>query len=159
MTGKLRRMAAGRDPRFRFHLALAYLLWSILPHFHVLFHSHAGGAPHFHASLTSAQTALANRVLDGLGAADVRGMSETEVGGEEKAAPIAASGEADLGAGREGLHSHYWEDANLAGVLSFPTLAAMAVVLVLFSAVRYLPPGLRPSGAAPARGPPSLLFA
>jgi hypothetical protein len=153
-------MAAGRDPRFRFRLALAYLLWSILPHFHVLFHSHAGGAPHFHASLTSAQTALANRVLDGLGPAGLQGMAPTEVGGEEKAAPVPAPGDVALAAGRDAsLHGHYWEDANLAGALSFPTLAAMTAVLVLFFAVRYLPPGLRPSGAAPARGPPSLLFA
>ncbi len=171
VTANLLRLIRARDPRSRFYFAFVYLVWSILPHFHVLFHSHAGSGPHHHASFSPAQISLANRVIDGLGPAGLAGASEPDVGGEETNAvsvpralqatmAYAVAGESALAPGRDAfLHGHYWEDANLAGVASLPGFSVLAVVMIAFVAVRYLPPGLRPSGAALARGPPSPFFA
>jgi hypothetical protein len=164
----LRRIAAGRDPQAAFYLALAYFLWAIIPHFHVLVHSHAGGA-HSHAALSGAQVRLANRLLDGLGPAGLAGSADGDIGGQETSAsggeprgravaPVA--GETAMAAGNEAhWHAHYWEDANLAGAASLPIFALACAAALLYFAVRYLPPALGPSGSAPARGPPAFASA
>lgn len=170
-TSSLRRIAKGKDPKAAFYFALAYLLWSIVPHFHVLIHSHAGGA-HSHAELDGAQVRLANRVLEGLGPAGFAASADGELSGQEspsrsaagvsaeEARPSLPPGETALAAGGDaGLHAHFWEDTNLAGTAPFPAFALACAVALLFLAARYLPPALSPAGAAPARGPPAFLFA
>ena len=155
IRARLKRIADGRDPRASFYAALAYLLWSIVPHFHLLIHSHAGGG-HSHAALTGAQVRLANGVLDGLGPA---GMSFAgDIGGCE--APVHAATEPALADGSGGvLHAHFWEDANLAGLASLPAfLFAAAAFLVSFLS-RYRAPALSRPGTALARGPPVLRLA
>jgi hypothetical protein len=151
--------------RGRFYLALAYLIWTILPHFHVLFHSHAGGA-HFHATFTPTQVRMANRVLDGLGPSALATAQEADVGGEAAQAasadPLAeaatawAPGAAALSAGAagSGLHGHYWEDANLAGILGLFFAALIATRYFSRSFSRAEAPDARPMGFRLARGPP-----
>lgn len=152
-TARLKRISAGKDPHAAFYVALAYLLWAIVPHFHLLIHSHAGGA-HSHAALTGAQVRLANRVLDGLGPA---GLSATgEIGGME-IPTVRAAGEPTFAVGSDrALHAHFWEDSNLASLASLPLFALACAALLLFFASRYLSPALSLQGSALPRGPPVL---
>ena len=51
-------------PQGRFYLAFAFFIWSILPHFHLLVHSHKGGTGnHVHPSFSAADLPMANRIL------------------------------------------------------------------------------------------------
>lgn len=154
--GRPFRIPSARHPRARFYLALVFLIWSVLPHFHVLIHSHAGG-PHVHASFSAEETDLANRVLEGLGPAGLPDAdSETGAAADGAMRGRASAGETALASGGEAAsHGHFWEDANLAGAAALPASALPAVLVIALILARYLPPGLRPSGAAPARGPPS----
>ena len=150
---KLQCMASGREPTLAFYFALAYFVWSIVPHFHLILHTHAGGA-HAHAALSGAQVRLANQVLDDLGPAGLPDADPAEFGGEANA-PAAAPGEPALAAGAAGSpHAHFWDDANLAGAASLTFFAALAAAILLFRLVRYLAPALAPMGPALARGPP-----
>jgi hypothetical protein len=149
-------MAVGRDPRTAFYLAVGYLLWSIVPHYHLLIHSHAGGA-HSHAALTGAQVRLANSVLDGLGPAGLSAGAD-DIGGVE--APVPMSGEPTLASGPRGvLHVHFWEDSNLASLVSLPGFALLGADFLAAFFSRYRSPALSLSGLAFARGPPALRFA
>ncbi len=165
--GRLERMGARRISRTRFYLAFAYLLWSIVPHFHLLVHSHAGGA-HRHAALSGAQVRLANQVLEGLGPAVLSQTAETEISGEEtdgveKTAACPAGhpvSEAILAAASAGMrHAHFWEDANLAGAVSAPAFAGLCAAVFFYAAFRYAAPSLKAWAPSLARGPPAPLFA
>jgi hypothetical protein len=156
----MKRLAAGRDRKATFYLAFLYFLWSIVPHFHLLIHSHGGGA-HAHAELSGAQVRLANRVLEGLGPAGLQGSADGDQGGLETGARSVARGpgEPALAAGPgHDWHAHYWEDANLAGQASLPAWASLAAALLAFLAARYRAPALGPTGPASARGPPFALL-
>jgi hypothetical protein len=159
----------GRNGKGRLHLALAYLIWTLLPHFHLLYHSHAGGA-HFHASFDAAQVSLANRLMDNLEGSGLREAPMAEVGGGEVNAssrpkgvePLSilalAAGEAGLKAGRDAdLHGHFWEDPNLAGMASSMVAALAIAALILAAARAYPSPDLRALRRFPARGPPAFL--
>jgi hypothetical protein len=161
----------GRNGKGRLHLALAYLIWTLLPHFHVLYHSHAGGA-HFHASFDAAQVSLANRLMDNLEGSGLRDAAMAEVGGGERNAsqrpkvvePLAilalAAGEAGLKAGGgANLHGHFWEDPNLAGMASSIAAALAIAALILAALAAYPAPDLRALRRFPARGPPAFLIA
>lgn len=173
------RKRAGRISRTRFYLAFAYLLWSIVPHFHLLVHSHAGGA-HTHAALSGAQVRLANQVLEGLGPAVLSQTAETDFSGEETddaekplidlpgesglSGLAGGSGhpvtEAILAAASAGMrHAHFWEDANLAGAVPLPAFAGLCAAFFFHAAFRYAAPSLKARAQSPARGPPALLFA
>lgn len=155
---KLKTIALARNPRIRFYLALGYLLWSILPHFNLIYHTHAGGS-HFHATLSPTQVAQANRVLEALGPAALAATVPTEVGGLELS--VASVGGALLAAAdaASGLHGHYWEDANIAGLVSLPLLSLLLSALALLALARYQAPLFRFAGRLTARGPPAFLAA
>jgi hypothetical protein len=162
---RLNKMAKGRV-----YLALAYFIWSLLPHFHILFHSHAGGA-HVHASFSTAQVAMANQVLDNLAPGELPGAAETEIGGEALASPcpLQCAPEAAamaIAAGEAGLHpdstdpnrhGHFWEDPNVAGLASGISTLPFLSALILAAPAAYLAPPLRAIGLFPARGPPAVL--
>jgi hypothetical protein len=168
MAMRIRKL--GRNGKGRFHLALAYLIWSLLPHFHVLFHSHAGGA-HFHATFDPAQVSLANRVMDNLEGSGLRGAAMAEVGGEalnasQRPAGVESLSIPALGLGDTGLkagqadpnrHGHFWEDPNLAGMASSIAAALAVAALILAAAAAYPSPDLRALRRFPARGPPAFL--
>jgi hypothetical protein len=145
--------------RGRFYLAMTYLVWSLLPHFHILIHSHAGDS-HFHASYTATQVETANQVLENLGSED-EAAAPADFGGKAKRLPIdkhgSSSGEFSAHAAGSELHGHFWEDPNLAGLVSEsqPTLlCGFPVSQALFP---YLAPALHDIGYADARGPPDSL--
>lgn len=153
--GKLGRMGRGR-----FYLALTYFLWSLLPHFHVLTHSHAAGS-HSHASLSAAQVDLANRVLENLGPAELPDAEAAEVGGGLTAGDVRPPGgsHAALAPVRSGseLHGHFWEDPNLAGLVSRDHALPFCAALIALAFASYASPSLRILHRAAARGPPALL--
>ncbi|MDQ3000643.1 MAG: hypothetical protein M3Y08_05220 [Fibrobacterota bacterium] len=161
----LRRMGKGR-----FYLALGYLIWSLLPHFHIVNHSHAGGS-HTHASFSADQVRLANQVVDNLDPAELASPESPGFGGE--ALPKASSrvigpqgSPEDFATGLHALssqnadagrHGHFWEDPNLAGLVSGVSRVTFTVAPALIALTRYLAPTLRSLRSAPARGPPCFL--
>lgn len=154
---KLKQIAGANNPRTRFYLALGYLLWALLPHFHLTYHSHAGGS-HFHATLAPSQIQQANQVLDALGPAALAEAATPEVGGEALTA-MAVVGAAVISAAdaASGLHGHYWEDANLAGLAALPYFQLLIAALLLLALFRYQAPMFRFAGRLTARGPPAFL--
>lgn len=150
---KFSRMARGR-----FYLAMTYLVWSLIPHFHVLIHSHAGDS-HFHASYSATQVEMANRVLETLGPEDAE-ATPADFGGNgirNSTAP-AGSSSGDISrpdAGSE-MHGHFWEEPNLAGLASLSPAAPLRADLVPAASPLYQDPSLRVILRAAARGPPAL---
>ena len=156
-----------RLPKVRFHLALAYLIWSILPHYHLLVHSHPGGdGAHTHLSFSAAEVGLANRALEALGPAVLAGDTRAEfslepgdaAAGKASVAAHAIAGETAL-AGSTGdgnPHSHYWEDANLAGILSLCFAGLLIVLAIPYILRRHPAPFSGRLGLTWARGPPLL---
>jgi hypothetical protein len=154
MFRTLRRLMRAQEPKAAFHLAVAYLIWSIAPHFHQLYHTHApgGAAP---AALSQDQVRMANRVLNELGPAGLTEAKDDGAGTEEHVRLVYPS-EPTVADGAEGIrHGHSWEDANLAGAAGLPDFHSLRPGPLPYPRPRYLPPGLRPTGAAPARGPPA----
>lgn len=154
---KLKHMASANNPRTRFYLAIGYMLWALLPHFHLIYHSHAGGS-HFHATLAPSQVKQANQVLDALGPAVLADAAMPEVGGEALPA-LAIAGAAALSAAdaASGLHGHFWEDANLAGLAALPGFQLLIAALLVLAMLRYQAPLFRFAGRLTARGPPVFL--
>ena len=147
----LRRIGKGR-----FYLALGYLIWSLLPHFHIVNHSHAGGA-HVHASFSTDQVRLANQVADNLDPSEMPSPEAADFGGEalpkasSHATPPEESPESfSTGLHRlssptadAGRHGHFWEDPNLAGLVSGVSVVPFFIVLAVFVLAAYLAPSLR----------------
>jgi hypothetical protein len=159
MIKQIKRMASADNLRVRFYLALGYLVWALLPHFNLIYHTHAGGS-HFHATLSPTQVKQANAMLEALGPAALAEAATPEVGGLDLAASVASTftGAALRAAdAASGLHGHYWEDANLAGLASFPGFSLITAALLLLAMIRYQGPLFRFAGKLTARGPPSLL--
>lgn len=155
-TANLRRIAKAQSPRARFYLALGYLIWALLPHFNLIYHTHEGGS-HFHASFSPAEVAQANQVLDALGPAALADAGTPEVGGLEPAATAVAGAASMAADAASGLHGHYWEDANLAGLASLPGFSLIVAALLLLAMIRYQAPLFRFAGKLTARGPPAFL--
>lgn len=161
----LRRIGKGR-----FYLALGYLIWSLLPHFHIVNHSHAGGS-HVHESFSTDQVRMANQVVDHLDPAETASSKPAGFGGEAlPKAPVADSRpegspqDFPIGAhafsqenAEAGRHGHYWEDPNLAGIVSGVSAITFAAAHAHSAPVAYLAPTLRSLRSAPARGPPAFL--
>jgi len=161
--------------RVRFYLALFYFIWSLLPHFHVVTHSHAGGNGfHSHARFSAAEIAFANNTLDALGPAalasgGLKGADNAEWMLEEKGSlfhsetPELPRPGSEVTALNRGLkstnanafsHNHYFEDANLLGVLSVIILGLALSIFIPYSLRRIVNPFSIPFGFAFARGPP-----
>jgi hypothetical protein len=159
-----------RTGKGRFYLALGYLIWSLLPHFHIVNHSHAGGS-HVHASFATEEVNLANRVVDNLDPAVTASSKPAEFGGEALPRASLAGSRPDgfpgasaigvhalvPGNGDAGRHGHYWEDPNLAGIVSGFSKVHSAAAFAHVAGDAYLAPSLRSLRSAPARGPPAFL--
>jgi len=159
--------------RVRFYLALFYFIWSMLPHFHVLTHSHEGGNGfHSHASFSAMEIAFANNALDALGPAalasgGLKGADNAEWMLEEKGTlfhsetpepPAPGSEISSLNRGLKSTtalsHNHYFEDANLLGVLTVIILGLSLTLLIPYFLRRIANPFSIQFGFAFARGPP-----
>lgn len=177
---KNRLQSLRRNTGLRFNCALALLVWSLLPHYFLVLHSHKGGnASHSHAqlartdsqaahehaheaeSITAENVALANQILAILESS----KDEPEaLGAQEKAskphenAPITAS-EPDpnlaAGSSNSGLHGHIGQDPNLSGVVAIGLPAPTAPPEVTPEPSSYLSPELPSLLLRQARGPPA----
>jgi len=152
----------GRMARGRFYLALTYLVWSLLPHFHVLIHSHAGDS-HFHAAYSATEVETANRVMETLGTGYSDTGSQAGFGGEAKPASSSTVGSSsgDISRPDPGseLHGHFLEDPNLAGLASQAQSIPSRSFLASPAASRYQEPSFCGIGRPSARGPPAFVSA
>lgn len=141
-----------QDSQLRFYLAMAFLLWSVLPHFSVYRHAHTGSSGHEHATLTPAQVQLANQVALALPA-----DAEPDFGGES--VPLSRSGaeEPSLNPDPEvRIHAHFQQDPNVHAQGIAPRDIAPDSPPALFLSARPSAPDLGWRFEQQARGPPSL---
>lgn len=149
-----------RMSRGRFYLALTYLVWSLLPHFHILIHSHAGDS-HFHAAYSATEVETANRVLETLASESGNSEQSAGFGGIHKPDTRYSAGSATGGISRpqsgSELHGHFLEDPNLAGLASPIQSISPSSVLAPSNPRSYQDPSVRAVRPASARGPPAFL--
>jgi hypothetical protein len=111
---RLRDLARRRD--LRFHLAIAFLLWSICPQFALYFHSHAQGPEgHSHAALSPAELELAEQAATAVTATGGTLSPDFGLSGESAPRRAADRSDAGLSAGAPEYHAHFQEEANAVG--------------------------------------------
>lgn len=145
-----------QSPEPRFYLVLAFLLWSLIPHYQIIFHAHDGEpGGHAHATLTAGEIEFADQALQALPSA-----SPGEFGGQPS---TSAAPPVDGAAWSEGpgllAHAHLLQDLNSVPVL-LPVQASS--VEPAAGASRILPyhaPAPAAPAHRPARGPPAPFLA
>lgn len=150
--------------RLRFHLGLAFLIWSLIPHYGFLVHSHAGGSHgHFHNTLSKSDLAEANAVLETLEGPQPSGIVVFSKAQEPKRAQAPSQAGApgdrkvrDTDTGNR--HAHSWADANFVSLSSQSGWVLPDVLPPLEAFDPYLAPDLIPVFDRPARGPPAFLL-
>ena len=98
---RLRGLARRRD--LRFHLAIAFLLWSICPQFALYFHSHVQDHEgHAHAALSPAELELAEQAATAISATGGSMSPDFGLSGESTQRRAGGS-EASVSAGASGI--------------------------------------------------------
>ena len=112
-----------KSSRVRGYLALAFLLWSIFPHFQLITHSHVSGeASHFHNTLSKTDIANANLILQTLEGLEKQKEEKSDSKNLNAVIPVhkkTFSGLALSDKNSSSIHTHYLEEANLAGIGTF----------------------------------------
>jgi hypothetical protein len=152
-----------RNREMRFHFAFLFLAWTLIPHFHLLVHSHAGGGrAHTHSELTKKDIRQLNRLE-----AAVEGTEGWDKPVERDSLPSAVSpvpagpySESTLADGDPSIwHSHSCEDPNITALGPQWDLHSQAPPQIVESVLIYLSPARAYIFPHPARGPPTSLFA
>lgn len=148
-----------RKPEPGFFLAVAFLVWSLLPHYQLVVHTHPGdGDGHRHATLSKSQMELADRMALAL-AASGEDIRPGEFSGEALPGPSRPSGFPALAPSRgASAHAHFQEDANVSALAS--SLAPSPAWPGAETGPSALPPApdIAPIGVHSARGPPARPF-
>lgn len=146
------------NKRLRFHCALAFLVWSLIPHYYLVLHSHEDGERgHAHAGLTREDVESARH---GHGHAshstpvDGPGESQPVEPLDAESALLALLKISDAG---EPLHGHIGEDPNLAGEALQADPSVSVSGLPAEATAGYNSPSLPILFPLGARGPPSRL--
>jgi hypothetical protein len=143
-----------QSPGLRFHLALAFLIWSLVPHFRLIIHSHGGaGDGHAHAALSAGEIELADQALQALPSAEPR---EFGGGPVDSPGPIAGAGGESWNAGPElPAHAHFHQDTNTVSALPVRLASAASPSSDSSHPPLYRAPVPAVPDDRPARGPPA----
>ncbi len=155
--------------RLRGYLAFAFLLWSIVPHFQLITHTHTGGEKgHFHADLSKGDIANANLIfntLEGVASSpeeknqDINTKENNNKRENTKASANLKTIFAGVGLNAEGKskpHSHYSEEANLASLASQFDNASPELDIIAYLEEYYQTPSVFGYSHFQARAPPLL---
>jgi hypothetical protein len=141
----------GRKKELRFHAAVLFLFWSLLPHYHFIVNEHPGGThAHVHAMPAAALLHGIVTALNGMPASPAPAASKHA--STNYAAPAAPGGNGQR-------HSHFVEDDNLAGIPLVVSLVLFLSTLAGTSFARYLSWERALPLARQARAPPPPSFA
>lgn len=141
-----------QSPELRFYLTLAFLVWSLMPHYRLRVHTHGGSADsHDHATFSAEGIALADHALQALPDAE-----PLEFGGEP-ALPPSASTEGCSWTSGAGLsaHVHLQQDLNSVPVVFLHSVSPKVPLAAKVHDLRYRPPTSAVPAHRPARGPPA----
>ena len=148
-----------KSPRVRAYLALAFLLWAIFPHFQLLIHSHVGGEKgHFHTTLSKTDMENANLILQTLEGLENQKEEKSDSQNSEALAPPAHknifSGLSFSDKKPFSLHSHYFEEANVAGIGTYLDIITPPAIEPEYTATIYHAPPFLFHSLCQARAPP-----
>lgn len=144
---------------FRFYLTLAFLVWSLLPHYRLWVHAHADSENHHsHATLSAEGIEFADQALQALPLADPE-----EFGGQMSSAAIAlkAGAAGTLWTSGRGLsaHAHFEQDLNSVEILDRPPASTEPPPVDSAGDLLYRAPVPAVPADRPARGPPASFLA